>query len=772
MADVGGMIAATGIESPNKRAKMDMELPATNFDESKFARYYRTDAVASLTSSHSSPVASDSSAFYSYPYTFTSNSFSSYTYPCGQTDATALYTYPASYGVQYSTLNGFTSEYSATTGYSLSPSSSISTLTSSSSISIPQSLTGNSTAHHNTPPSRVIHCRAVADGCKETDLIGVLQPFGKITYVTLLPKIRQALVEFEDIESAIALVSYSQSNTLTVLGRQMFVNYSKSQEIKRDKVLNGDSNGGSSEASNILLLTIINPLHPITVKVLHKICTPHGKVLRIVIFHKNGLQALVEFDNVEAAERALASLNGQDIYAGCCTLKIDYSKKAKKLNVFKNDDETWDYTGALNNNSGIPSKTALLGSGLLSAISGNDTIEPQLSSSPPDSILLNGKMSVNGSALSISTEAIARAAQFPTVQSILAKVASLHGTPPPKSPTSGSTSPVENVVKKLGILGSSPYQLSPQGGILSALPGLTQQQQQLNGISHALNAGGTGCVLMVYGLNAEKMNCERIFNLFCLYGNVVKVKFLTNKLGAAMVQMSDKVASEMIIRNLSGAVLFDSKINVMFSKHPFIADSSVVTALPDGTPSSMNFADNRNNRFKYLPEGQSLKNRYQPPTRMLHFFNAPPNCTVETLKEVFIAAGSLSPLKGTFFSKANAKSSAGLLEMPDIRSAMEALTLTNHFTINPPGGGSYTLKLAFSPSSSISPTAPTVAPAVAAAAVAVSNGANPLGPIGSPVHPRCIATSPISLVTNGVKELNGDAERNGLSPEQLTTSSP
>ena len=88
------------------------------------------------------------------------------------------------------------------------------------------------------------------------------------------------------------------------------------------------------------------------------------------------------------------------------------------------------------------------------------------------------------------------------------------------------------------------------------------------------------------------------------------------------------------------------------------------------------------------------------------------------------------------------------------------------------GGGSYTLKLAFSPSSSISPTAPTVAPAVAAAAVAVSNGANPLGPIGSPVHPRCIATSPISLVTNGVKELNGDAERNGLSPERLTTSSP
>ena len=44
---------------------------------------------------------------------------------------------------------------------------------------------------------------------------------------------------------------------------------------------------------------------------------------------------------------------------------------------------------------------------------------------------------------------------------------------------------------------------------------------------------------------------------------VLQVKFLTNKPGASMVQMSDKIASEMIIRNLSGSVIFDSKINIM-----------------------------------------------------------------------------------------------------------------------------------------------------------------------------------------------------------------
>lgn len=115
MADIGGMIATTGIESPNKRAKMDSGLTATNFDESKFARYYRTDAASSPTSSHSAPVVSDTSAYYSYPYTY-ANSFSSYTYPCGQADAAALYTYPASYGIPYTALNGFSTEYSSTSG--------------------------------------------------------------------------------------------------------------------------------------------------------------------------------------------------------------------------------------------------------------------------------------------------------------------------------------------------------------------------------------------------------------------------------------------------------------------------------------------------------------------------------------------------------------------------------------------------------------------------------------------------------------------------------
>lgn len=34
----------------------------------------------------------------------------------------------------------------------------------------------------------------------------------------------------------------------------------------------------------------------------------------------------------------------------------------------------------------------------------------------------------------------------------------------------------------------------------------------------------SGSVVMVSGLHQQKMNCSRVFNLFCLYGNIEKVK--------------------------------------------------------------------------------------------------------------------------------------------------------------------------------------------------------------------------------------------------------
>jgi heterogeneous nuclear ribonucleoprotein L len=64
---------------------------------------------------------------------------------------------------------------------------------------------------------------------------------------------------------------------------------------------------------------------------------------------------MVEFDSVESAIRAKETLNGADIYSGCCTLKIDFAKP-EKLNVHKNDSESWDYTVSMmkENTNGRP----------------------------------------------------------------------------------------------------------------------------------------------------------------------------------------------------------------------------------------------------------------------------------------------------------------------------------------------------------------------------------------------------------------------------------
>ena len=60
--------------------------------------------------------------------------------------------------------------------------------------------------------------------------------------------------------------------------------------------------------------------------VIHTISSPYGVVQRIAIFKKNGIQALVEFDSNVSANRAKQNLDGADIYAGCCTLKIEYAR--------------------------------------------------------------------------------------------------------------------------------------------------------------------------------------------------------------------------------------------------------------------------------------------------------------------------------------------------------------------------------------------------------------------------------------------------------------
>lgn len=410
----------------------------------------------------------------------------------------------------------------------------------------------------------------------------------------------------------------------------------------------------SARPNHILLFTIINPFYPITVDVLHKICVAHGPVLRIVIFKKNGVQAMVEFDSLDAATRARENLSGADIYSGCCTLKIDFAKP-EKLNVYKNEPETsWDYT-----------LTAVKD---ISNGRGPLLQEPLYGTRPQPYIGLISPTNF---------------CQFKE-QPLLGPGAAF----PPFAATEFHAATPENWK---GATIHTPGLMKEPAGVPSrnaAVAAFTAQGQ------------GQAAVMMVYGLDHETSNTDKLFNLVCLYGNVARIKFLKTKEGTAMVQMGDSVAVERCVQNLNNIPIGTSgRIQIAFSKQNFLSEVINPFLLPDHTPSFKEYTGSKNNRF--LSPTQASKNRIQPPSKILHFFNTPPGLTEDQLigifniKEVPATSVRLFPLK-------TERSSSGLIEFPNIAQAVCAIMKCNHLPIE--GKGTkfpFIMKLCFSSSKSM-----------------------------------------------------------------------
>ena len=73
----------------------------------------------------------------------------------------------------------------------------------------------------------------------------------------------------------------------------------------------------------------------------------------------------------------------------------------------------------------------------------------------------------------------------------------------------------------LGALGFVLHEVNQLGE--SQLPG-TPHEPATERWVWAGPPSGPGAVLMVYNLPVARITCDRVFNLFCLYGNVVRVK--------------------------------------------------------------------------------------------------------------------------------------------------------------------------------------------------------------------------------------------------------
>lgn len=493
-----------------------------------------------------------------------------------------------------------------------------------------------------------------------------------------------------------------------------------------------------TKPNHVLLFTIINPMYPITVDVLHTICQASGQVLRIVIFKKNGVQAMVEFDSIDSAVRAKDTLNGADIYSGCCTLKIDFAKP-DKLNVHKNDSESWDYTISMikENTNGRPQP-------LLQ--------EPHYGSRPqpfnpyPAEQPRYDDMCGGGGGGGGTAGHGGYGDTFPSAEGGFRKGGSGGsggggGGGVGGGGGGGGVNPVSAAAAAAG--GDYREQGVP--------PQQQQQSQQQRTFQHP------GAVLMVYGLDPLRTNADKLFNLMCLYGNVARIKFLKSKEGTAMVQMGDGVAVERCVQNLNnvnvgltGAAPLinhstgssagsnsnqansnatgstdgsdenaptgnqqhssqsqglhhnaDHKLQLAFSKQPYLSEVTNPYPLPDKSPSFKEYITNKNNRF--ISPAMASKNRIQPPSKILHFFNTPPQVSEEELVQVFKDYDVVAPKAVKLFPMKSERSSSGLLEFESTTEAVAAVMACNHAAIESPGTKfPFIMKLCFSSSRSMS----------------------------------------------------------------------
>ncbi|XP_044579306.1 polypyrimidine tract-binding protein 1 isoform X2 [Cotesia glomerata] len=511
---------------------------------------------------------------------------------------------------------------------------------------------------HNGKPSRVIHIRNIASEVSESEIINLGMPFGRVTNVLVLKGKNQAFLEMADENAATTMVGYYASSGAALRGRAVYVQFSNHRELKTDQA---HSNAVSSLATNnivnklnnsntqvalqaaqgqniqspgetqggpntVLRVIIEHMIYPISLDILYQIFTRFGKVLKIVTFTKNStFQALIQYSDTIAAQNAKATLDGQNIYNSCCTLRIDFSKM-QSLNVKYNNDKSRDYT-----NPTLP------------------TGDPNLDAA---SLALGGEL-LPQLLLSAGTQQRARLPESITgAPSVLASpFAAMHGLPSPLGGPYGN-----GVAPGAGLAGLGGFSLGA-GALGVRVPGNPQ----------------ISSVLLVTNLNEEMVTPDALFTLFGVYGDVQRVKILYNKKDSALIQMAEPHQGHLAMTHMDKLKVFGKQIRVMVSKH------QTVQLPKEGQPDAGLTKDYTNSplhRFK-KPGSKNYQNIY-PPSATLHLSNIPATVTEDEIKDAFTSNGfTVKAFK--FFPKDR---KMALIQMPSMDDAVAALIKMHNYQLS------------------------------------------------------------------------------------------
>ncbi|XP_033857856.1 polypyrimidine tract-binding protein 1-like isoform X2 [Acipenser ruthenus] len=458
---------------------------------------------------------------------------------------------------------------------------------------------------HRSPgvPSRVIHVRKLPNDVNEAEVISLGLPFGKVTNLLMLKGKNQAFLEMNTEEAAQTMVSYYSSVTPVLRNHPIFIQYSNHKELKTDnspnqaraqaalQAVNAVQTGnvamqgtvdtaGLGSQSPVLRIIVENLFYPVTLDVLHQIFSKFGTVLKIITFTKNNqFQALLQYADPLAAQHAKLSLDGQNIYNACCTLRIDFSKLTS-LNVKYNNDKSRDYTRPdLPTGDSHPS----IDHQSMAAAFGKEACfrlgAPGLISASP-----------YGAAGFPSAFAIQQAAGM-----------SMQGVP--------------GALASLGIPGAAAAAAAGRMGF----PGLAS--------GHS--------VLLVSNLNPERVAPQCLFILFGVYGDVIRVKILFNKKENALVQMADSNQAQLAMSHMNGQKLHGKAIRVTLSKHQTV---QLPREGQEDQGLTKDFSNSPLHRFK-KPGSKNFQNIF-PPSATLHLSNIPPSVVEDDLRVLFMSCGA------------------------------------------------------------------------------------------------------------------------------------
>ncbi|XP_070143587.1 polypyrimidine tract-binding protein 3 isoform X1 [Drosophila kikkawai] len=521
--------------------------------------------------------------------------------------------------------------------------------------------------------SKVIHLRNIPNESGESDVIALGLPFGRVTNVLVLKGKNQAFIEMADEISATSMVSCYTVNPPQMRGRMVYVQFSNHRELKTDQSHNnsvvqsdyriqspaggsplplcaanatsnnanssGDSNSSavailqnntsavnaagnntnSAGGPNTVLRVIVESLmYPVSLDILHQIFQRYGKVLKIVTFTKNNsFQALIQYPDANSAQHAKSLLDGQNIYNGCCTLRIDNSKLTA-LNVKYNNDKSRDFT-----NPALPPGEP--GVDLMPTAGGLMNTNDLLLIAARQRPSLTGDKIVNGLG----------------APGVLPPFALGLGTPL----TGGYSNALPNLAA---------FSLANSGALQTAAPAMR----------------GYSNVLLVSNLNEEMVTPDALFTLFGVYGDVQRVKILYNKKDSALIQMAEPQQAYLAMSHLDKLRLWGKPIRVMASKH------QAVQLPKEGQPDAgltRDYSQNPLHRFK-KPGSKNYQNIY-PPSATLHLSNIPSSCSEDDIKEAF-TSNSFEVKAFKFFPKDR---KMALLQLSSVEEAVLALIkMHNH----------------------------------------------------------------------------------------------